>query len=407
MDPPGERMIPKMLLTFLALLGVSVASAKANGPEAVPTFNSGGWTLNAPATLPPLYVQASVANNIPTFTMVLPSGESIPLHLKPVSLDRLSNEEIWRAVEDTRTIVESAARLLYSKNYFATAIVTPDYMHTVSVDASWMLRNHLTEFDPIRAIFDDETLKAPIKEILESENSPSPAKLTAKQRFSKLITLLGDAVWESTIQAYWTYQISKSRNKRSNEIGIQIVFRAEVQFGMGGLNIMKTLPIVLSIGYNRETREVVFRRGIRKESMTGGTAWSLSLKMEIKRYRLIHDLVEAGDSRGRGFGAYKGESWYPPAPPIFAGVADSGRGFSSEGISIGLNLADLVPGSILNTVNAFEETQRVAYSAPLPNAGEWMKRLHQQVEASKSLFENTMTRGGRCEMLFKPARASR
>ncbi len=394
----------RILLALLALLVASVALGEASGPGAVPGYDSAAWTANPPIALPAVQVRASIVNFYPVFTLVLPTGEALPLQMKRIPLKGLSELEVSQAVEDTRTMIEAAARLFYSKTNYAAAIVTSDHAFTVSADPSWMLRNKIADLDPIRAAFDDELLKAPLKEVSSTEVDSVPARMTAKQRFLKVITFLGDAVWESTIRAYWTYQISKSRNKRSNEIGLQVVFRAEVQFGMGNINFMKTLPFVLGIGYNRETREVVFRRGIRKETMSGGTAWSLSLKMEIKWYRLITDIVEAGDARGRGFGAYKGESWYPPAPPILAGVADSGRGYSSAGISIGLNLADLVPGSILNTVNAFEETQRVAYSAPLPDAGEWMKRLHQQVEASRSMFESSMTRGGRCEKLFKPAR---
>ncbi len=400
----------RVLLTFLSLLALvllvvaPVAFGKANGPGTVPGFNSGAWTVNPPLVLPAVQVQASIVNFNPTFTLVLPTGEVLPLQMKQISLHGLSSSDVSQAVEDTRTIIEAAARLFYSKTNYAAAIVTANQAFTVSSDPSWMLRNNIADLDPIRAAFDDALVAAPIKEVASAEGISVSTRMTSKQRFMKVISFLGDAVWESTIQAYWAYQISKSRNKRSNEIGVQVVFRAEIQFGMGGINIMKTLPFVLGIGYNRETREVVFRRGIRKESMSGGMAWSLSLKMEIKLYRLITDIVEAGDARGRGYGSYKGESWYPPAPPILAGVADSGRGYSSTGISIGLNLADLVPGSILNTVNAFEETQRVAYSAPLPNAGEWMKRLHQQVDASRSMFESSMTRGGRCEMLFKPAR---
>ncbi len=395
----------RMLLALLALLGASVASAKAGDKESDLLNSSVVWSISQKTALAPLSVQAAVVNYNPTYTLVLPSGEVMPLNVKPVPMRGFSKAEINDAMEDTRTIVEAAARLIYSGSNFASAVVTRDHAYAVTPDSRWLLQNNLTSFDPIRAAWDDEALKAPLKEILETQQGPAASKKSAKQRFTAVISFIADSVWESTIQAYWMHQISKSLNRRAKEFGLQVVLRGEIQFGMGKFSVMKTLPIVLSIGYNRETRTVVFRRGIRKETMSGGTAWSLSLKVEVKRYRLMADVVDAGDPRP-GYGSYKGESWYPPAPPFLSGVAESGRGFQSEGFSFGINFADIIPGAyLMNTVNSFEETQRVAYSAPLPRPGEWMKMFHEQVEASKTMFESSITRGGRCEMLFKPARA--
>ncbi len=400
------KMPARFLVALLALLGASVASARVADNDS-PIPNSGPiWSVTQRITLPQISVQAAVVNYNPTYTMVLPSGEVLPLKIKPVSLRGFSKEEVADAIEDTRTIIEATARLVYNGSNFASAVVTRDHAYAVTPDTNWMVRKQLVNFDPIRAAWDDKALEAPIKEILEAEHGTAPVKLNAKQRFTAVINFLADSVWESTIQAYWMHQISKSLNRRAKEFGLQIVLRGEIQFGMGKFSVMKTLPIVLSIGFNRETRTVVFRRGIRKETMTGGTAWSLSLKMEVKRYRLMAEVIDSGDPRP-GYGSYKGQSWYPPAPPFLSGVAESGRGFQSEGFSFGVNFADIIPGAyLMNTVNSFVETQRVAYSAPLPRPSEWMRRFHEQINESAAVFESSFVRGGRCEMIFRPARGA-
>lgn len=445
------------LVLALALSGFSTASSAFGDDDRGLQVPNSIWIAKISETLPQVQVQISYQPH-PSYALSLPNGQSftLPESTRTLNLNGFSRAEIEEAAEDTREIVQAVARLLYSRKPFVEAEVRGDQVSTLAMDPVALAQKGVTEFDPIRAAYDDTVLNAPVVEVLKptarerlqaaresatamgheslrlareglratkagaqliarapfSQDSRVELRETSTTRFLAVISFIKDAVWESTIRAYWTHQIIKVRNQKTRgnaiENGMQFVLRGEIQFGAGKHAIMKTLPLVLSIGYNKEKRTIAIRRGIRKEAMDGGSAFSLALKLEVKWYRLTADVVDSGDPR-EGWGSYRGESWMPPAPPIVSLVSDSGRGFQSWGLSFAFNGADVIPGSwLMNTVNSFEETQRVKYySAPLPDPAQWMRKFHRQVDESAHIFDSAFTRGGRCEVLFKPSRAVR
>lgn len=402
----------RMVLSILAVLGAaSMASASPSHPL-LPN-----WKASEIRTLPSLTVELGREVVNPTYRMKLPDGTTIILPTqKPVSMKGLTKEDAARAAEDTRFILEKVSQILVMRGSYAEVLVQSDRAWVAGVDSSWAQANKLQNFDPIAQAFEEKPMGANAADVLsageakavdaaaKSGGAKIPSK-TAAQRVVGVFQFLRDAIWTSTIEAYRSQRTANRDIKAQvQEWGIQLVFRGEIQFGMGSVNVTRNFPLLLSIGFNRAKRTIVFRRGIRSEKMAGGTALSLGGKFEVRFYRLIADAAYAADPRA-GYAGVRGQSWYPPSIPVLSAVVDSAPGYHSVGFSFGLNVADFVPGAyLLNTVTSFQEEQRV-YSAEIPEPAEWLRKFHKQVSESAAIFTGH-SRGARCEALFRPSYAS-
>ncbi|MDX9730442.1 MAG: hypothetical protein RBT63_01610 [Bdellovibrionales bacterium] len=326
------------------------------------------WILTRPYDLPDLDVALKFEDGKPVYTVRLPHGERIVIEKQiPMVSDsslRLSQADLAMVAEDTRVMLESTLRLLWAGKLDGMSVVSGREAQSIEIDPAWLSQNGLRQV---------------------AIGTPLRSKLVGAFQFVR------DAIYTSAIEAYQYHrQVTREMRSHVKEYGIQIAFRLDVQIGMGNLNITKNLPVVLSFGYNREKRQLVFRSGFRQEKMSKGTAISVGVRMELRRYKLSVD--EPDMPRYTSRGSIQGQSWYTPSIPILSPVADSGRGFQSEGLAIGVNLADLVPGSyLLNTVNAFTESQKV-YTAELPRASEFLERLRRGFGGGG---------GRRCQALFQ------
>jgi hypothetical protein len=344
-------------------------------------------------------------------------------------------------------MLEAASRLLFSGTSFALAIVDGSTAHTVRINPEWLERQRLAEVDPSRLFIEQPSLRQnSIDDLSRNARLPSfiEARIETPIRLVRMLNSLRDAIyvgsvlyyrsmvdsraaryvgekgkaametragrflrdasWDSTIRAgknLGSEVRNFERGESGQEYGIHILIRGALQLGAGEKAVMLTLPISLSVGYNTKSRLVSIRRGVRQEKMLGGTAFSAAIQLDVKGFRMNPDIIDGGDPRP-GYGALKGRSWWPPSIPFIAFVAESARGYNSWGASFS---ADLAGAFFTNTENQFTETQKVAYSAPMPDPREFMKRLQRQVADSSSIFDSTFTGGGKCAVLFTPVRA--
>lgn len=358
------------------------------------------WDLNNNYAVPAVVFSFLRSSMTANYTMKLPDGTSIELlPAIPVSDKSLSPKEIESAAEDTRQILQSMSRIILSQKSVTHAVIKNDSYRaiTMSVDTSWLQANGFREMDPLKAALEEkpfqttENAKGPLEtaqnldiSVIADPTAQVQAQsqsrgLPAVERVCLLFSFLRDVVYTSTIDAYRRHRAGDLNIKSQvEEFGFQIGLRAELIVGLGKFNVAKSLPLVFSVGYNRKQRTLVFRRGVRKETMSDGSALSIGLKLEFRRYRLMAESAYAADPRP-GFASVKGHSWYPPSIPILTPVMDTAPGFQSEGIAFGFNFADAIPGTyLMNTVTSFSEEQRV-FSAQVPNPADFMDRLDQRV----------------------------
>lgn len=388
----------------------SIASTNASPPK---------WDLNNSSALPAVVFTVAKSALNADYTMRLPDGTRIELLPSvPVATKSLTPLEVESAVEDTRQILQSLSRIILSQKSVTHAVIKNESYSaiTMSVDTAWLNANNLREMDPLKAALQEKPFqttgdeKGPLEIAQNVETSvlqESKARnLTVGERTRLLFSFLRDAIYTSTIKAYTRHRAGNLNiSSQVEEFGFQIGLRAELIVGLGKFNVAKSLPLVFSVGFNRKQRTLVFRRGVRKETMSDGSALSIGLKLEFRRYRLMAESAYAADPRP-GFANVKGHSWYPPSIPILTPVMDTAPGFQSEGLAFGFNFADAIPGTyLMNTVTSFSEEQRV-FSAQVPNATEFMQRLDQQVFRSTGSHIPGYGTSRRCESVFVSTRFS-
>lgn len=400
----------RILVAILALLGASMATAAT--PEEIATAKyASAWKLTQPMKLAAsISMGPNYAN--PTYFLHLKNGEVIDLPPQTLAnLSGLTNNELRDAAEQTRVILEGVSNILLSAQNANYAVVRDKYVVAITPDQLWLKGGGYKSFDPLTVVGEENPLGLSEADVVlpgDDATALSNESQTKESRLRRVYSFLRDAVYISTIKAFKNHRAGNDSMKGTiQEWGIQIAFRGELQLGIGKRNFTRNFPMMLSIGYNRAKRTMVFRRGYRKETMADGVGMLAGWKIEFRRYRLFADGADAADPRPN-YAKLKGQSWYPPSIPVFSPVADSAPGYQSEGFAIGASIQNMIvpqtlffdiPMALLNTVTSFEETQRV-YSAPIPDPALWMKRFHDQL-ASSNIFSGP-TAAVRCEALFSP-----
>lgn len=421
----------KMLFALLALLGASVASAEpprltsAAARHVVPAtpnqstniISGGVWRLQQPAALPGYTVLLSRNISQPQYRIQTPNGETIDLpQLTGLSFKGLSRSDVELALEDSRVILQSAVEVLASKQDFAYAVVQDHYIQSIQLDPSFYRKNHVRPFDALSEFLQESPLGAKETAFVDAsltagdqQELPKTKRTSARDRFISVVQFLNKSIVLASINAFKAHRQGHiDLRTHVQEWGFQIALRGEIQVGIGKINVTKNFPLMLSFGYNREKRRVVFRKGIRVESMSEGTAFSIGLKAEFRFYRLWADKADGNDAREGHAIVTGGRSWNPPNPLPFppfsfvSAVLDTAPGYQSLGFSVGINVADAVPGTAgMSTSINFEEQQRV-YSAPLPDPIAAIRQLQEQMNAAGAMFGDSKLRVYSCQELFKP-----
>lgn len=356
-----------VLLAFGICSGVAPLRSAAADPE---TY----WKTDVIKLGQQVVVETQVTPSNILTTIVLSDGRR--LELDPVSqptpsqLMGATDEKDVRA--DSARILDTSIELALDGRLAENSVVEGNRVATVGLDREWATARGLSEVSP-------GSSQIPGAEILNPR-----ASRPVLEKFKSFFSFLNKAVILSTRDAYKEYRAMRQIQKgKTAEWGIQIVFKPEVQVGMGSINITRNLPLVISIGYNRTLGRVVFRKGYRKEGMGEGLAMSIGAKVEFRFYR-----------RHEGAVRIEGSSWYPPSIPMLSLVADSSPGYSSLGIAFGINIADLIPGTYLvNTVNRFVEFDSI-HTIALKLPPNWADPL---------LSGSGIGQGYLCSLLFKAA----
>lgn len=383
----------RILVAILALLCASMASADAtSGREAGPQIP---WKLSEPFRLPKVTVSVNANVPNPTYFMRLPNGDVLELPPTATANTKgLSKAELAGAAYDTRDVLEGVARLMLSGVNTPSAIIQANYAIANVLTPIWSNSSAAT-FNPIASVLQGEVTATPSRRPL------------IRERIRKIMAAIKDATYTSAIAAWKEDRKAvKALGGPWKERGFQVGLRVDIQVGIGKFNFTKNFPVMLSFGYNRDRRTIVFRHGFRHEAMEAGTAFQVGARVEFRFYSLHSYESLALDPRPQ-FSKVKGKSWYPPSIPFIAPVLDYAPGFVSRGLTFGGNISSVIlPQSIfldvglsaMNTVVDFQETQR-EYSAELSDAPEWMKQFHQKITETTA-NARTSARAVKCEMLF-------
>jgi hypothetical protein len=181
-----------------------------------------------------------------------------------------------------------------------------------------------------------------------------PKGLKASQKLVRLLQMTWQFVFVETIHAGINYyKDMRKTSPRFTEFGIALDFKLEPQVFIGKFNPGKNIKVMsrnyalfFEVSYSRTQHKVMVRTRYRREQGAGGLGLP-GAKAELK-------VFQSDETRG----AYKGKGWYPVSPPLLSFVLDSSEHYFAQGITIGLNSGDLVPGSTLtNTFTQFVQTE--------------------------------------------------
>lgn len=429
-----------MAVTMLATSSLTLASEKRLS-EKLP---SAQWHSQQYYSADMITVKFAGLKTEPRFIVTLPDGSSFLLKSQysspsmnfsgPTSAAQDASE-----AESTRAILQSFARVISAEQSFHYAFTKTDSgkIFGLKLDHEKLKQGGVYEFDPIRAMFHtpsayasntseqgvgerySNTLTGQISKIhfdIPSEliakgfQKPEPIDVkntSVKDRIKSVMQFLLDRVVFSTKFAFNRNIEGRQKIKNNwDEIGLQFGFKLEMIGGLGQHNLSAVRGVFFYIGFNRRTFSFVFRRGLRQEKLGDGVGASLSGKFEPKVYRINSEEADKADPR-KGYASIVGESWYPPGLPAGSAVFDTGRGFQSDGIAIGPNLADFGGGFALNTVTNFQETQRV-FTFGLPDPSKWLESIRSQFDPSSRLFPVAyhiqsfgLSVSGQCEVAFR------
>ncbi|HRO67948.1 MAG TPA: hypothetical protein PL182_10325, partial [Pseudobdellovibrionaceae bacterium] len=314
-------------------------------------------------------------------TLHLPNGEKISLETRlqggpdAAAFENLTADQKQIIQRTRRDLMLSVSRMALERRLSSLSLVKDDKaVHLAPTDAS-VAAADLIRLNPLE----------------EAIGIGPDGEIKKDGRFKSFLKMMNEAILLSTYRAarqHWENR--RSLKGLTNEFGIQITLKAEFQFGMGPYNITKNLPVVLGLGYRRDTREVMIRVGRRVEKMDGGSAISAGVKVELRKYSRI------GSSKGSV--NVQGVTWYPPSIPMVSLVGDAAPNYRSMGLVFGLNAADLIPGLyFVNTVNAFTDHEIFVKSVRVPALPSWILRAS---ETLKKMVKPTPVRPPVCGAVF-------
>ncbi len=312
--------------------------------EHLPTLpGSNQWVLSQAADSDEIRIESTVRDGQNVEILHLPDQETLelstPLSSAELAELQLSPEQIELAREDARQVLELTLKGALSKEF------TGDISTTLNGPALALKPN-----DPAT----NRTVSDFFKRLFYSPSSNSPSiSRKVSEKFKQSIRNIWKFVFIETLQAGRDYYRQfKNNRSRFTEFGLALDIKLEPQIFISKFNptqkiklFSRSYGLFLEISYSRTEKRVMIRTRYRQEKGTGGLGLP-AMKAEFKFF----------ESDGRR-GAYRGKSWYPISPPLVSFVLDSSSHYFAQGITIGINSGDLVPGSTLtNTFTQFVQT---------------------------------------------------
>lgn len=293
-------------------------------------------------------VESAVINGKDVEVLHLPDGQKIEI---PVDLNSaeiiasgLSSEDVAIAREAAREQLELTLQAVYSDDFNGAMFVNAEGQAASLEPAKLSLRKRSANF--LKKIYQED------KSLLQ----PLPEGAGAISRTTRFVRYAYQFVFAETIRAFISYGRDWWRAKsRLVEYGFSIDFKFEPQVFIAKFNptnkyraLRRNYEFIYDISYNFSSHSLVVHRRLRREKGTGGLGMP-AFKTEIKTYQ--------SDGTNRPI---RGKSWYPIAPPIASFVLDSSEHYFAQGVSIGVNSGELIPGSTLtNTFTEFAQGTRV------------------------------------------------
>lgn len=328
-------------------------------------------------------IEGAIRDGRPIEILHLPDQETleleVPLDSPELAETQLSPEQVDLAREDARKILELTLKGALS-NEFTGDISTAENGPTIGLQPD----------DPNTS----KKVSGFFKRIFFSQGSDSPSlNRRVSEKFKQSIRAVWKFVFVETAKAGVDYyrQFKKNRS-RFTEFGIALDIKLEPQVFISKFNLTKKIKLFsrsyalfLEISYSRTAKRVMVRTRYRREKGTGGLGLP-ALKAEFKFF-------ESDGNRG----TYRGKSWYPVSPPLVSFVFDSSSHYFAQGITVGFNSGDLVPGSTLtNTFTEFVQTDNTRQVLELPgrashaavNAAGEILGLHPAVRSCRQLILN-------------------
>ncbi len=447
---PVARRFQQVVFPLICLLGLAMgflvgSYAGISKAHSFPAFNQSELYRTGTYSTTNLDVKiASINTQEIRYQVTMPDGSSFDLktafdlparHYPSFQTSDLKNE-----AEYYRATIQGFAQLIQAGPAFDFAAIggAGRALYTLEINQDRLREKGFLQFDPLQLLFRQlsaqpasgnystpqrVTIDRVAFELPSTSSTPqnmewveeamlSPAKSSPKAMLKKTLQFLLDAMVISTKRAWNTHKSGEYEIRRNwDERGVQFGIKLEFMVGIGRLNVARSVSLNISAGYNRQSKSLVFRRGFRMEKMADGSNLSIGGKVEIKQYRLNTSSAYGQGGSASDHAKVSGQAWYPPMfIPVVSPVFETGRGYQSEGFSLAGNIADFGGSFLLNSVNAFEEAQRV-YQAPLPDPNRWISDIMKRGEgffvnhigAMMPATHNYMiltSVGTRCELAF-------
>lgn len=308
----------------------------------------------------------------------LPNGENIEIPVNLAGTDSLSPEEKEKAIEDAREILELTTNAILSDEFNGAMVVGTDQLANV-LEASP---------DSVKALRHNWLKRA--FQINPEMYRPMPKGLPFPDKFKRFISMSWQFIFVETVHAAIDYYKNIRSAPEFLEFGISVDLKIEPQIFIGKFNptgkvkaLRRSYGLALELGFNKVSRRLFLRTRLRRERGSGGLGLP-AVKAELKVFQTD------GTRSAQG-----GQSWYPVSPPVASFVLDrdhSGHYFA-QGLTIGFNTGDLVPGSTLtNTFAHYQQTQDAVRLDVLPSL------IHENLKKATRLI---LPRGPRtCTDLF-------
>lgn len=314
------------------------------------------WTTSAAQIDPEIRVESITRNNDLYEVVHLPGGETVEI---PVDMDAaeirqsgLSTADLNAAREESREILELSLRGLLSNDFGGEIVVGEQgeaaTLSPVTSNSSNRSFNFFKKFFE----FNHEVYK------------PMPRGLRVSQKARRLLQMTWQFVFVETVHAGIDYYRQMSQAApRFIEFGIAVDFKLEPQIFVAKFSPTKKIKalsrnyaLFFEISYSRALHRVMVRTRFRREKGAGGLGLP-AVKAELKFF-------ESDGARS----PYKGKAWYPISPPVLSFVLDSSDHYFAQGITIGINSGDLVPGSTLtNTFTEFAQGENLIKFQDIPH----------------------------------------
>ncbi len=352
LKPKSSSFVWVALLALFTLspLAFAVENTKTNQPQT--------WVTKKVSVNTDIRIEPTTRNGEDFEIVHLPNGEfveiKVDLNSSAIVNSQLNPNEINQLREESRKALELTLRAVLSED-FNGAISVNDINEAVVINLSEKSdkQKPVNLFNKVFA-YNNDLYRA------------APSNLRASEKLKRFIQMAWQFVFVETLHAGVKYfkQFELVR-PRFTEFGFAMVFKIEPQVFIGKFNptqkikkLSRNYALYFEISYDRIARKINLRTRYRREKGTGGLGLP-AFKAELKIFE-----SDGADK------AYKGKSWYPISPPLVSFALDSSEHYFAQGITIGFNTGDLVPGSTLtNTFTQFvQRTDHVISVTEVPRA---------------------------------------